>query len=91
MLTGESLPVRKNTKILPDADVPLGDRLCMGFKNTVVMVGRGRGVVVATGMNTEIGKIAASIASSEGKSTTALERQMNFLMLWLLVRECVSQ
>ena len=86
MLTGESLPVRKNTVVLTDPDVPLGDRKCLAFKNTVVTLGRGRGIVTATGMETEIGKIAKSIASSDGSATTSLDRQMRWLMFGLFVR-----
>ena len=86
MLTGESLPVRKNTDVLTDPDVPLGDRRCLAYKNTVVTLGRGRGVVTAAGMETEIGKIAKSIASSDGSSSTSLERQMRWLMFGLFVR-----
>ncbi len=56
-LTGESVPDDKQTKPLP-GEVPLGDRTNMAFSTGMVTYGRGRGVVVATGMSTEVGKIA---------------------------------
>jgi Ca2+-transporting ATPase len=56
-LTGESVPDDKQTDPLP-GEVPLGDRANMAFSTGMVTYGRGRGVVVATGMNTEVGKIA---------------------------------
>lgn len=79
------MPVVKNTETIEDADAPLGDRLCLAFKSTVVTMGHGRGVVVGTGLNTEIGRIASAI-SGNGNQTTNLERLMNWMMFWLLVR-----
>ena len=64
-LTGEAVPVEKNTNAIADEEVPLGDRLNSGFMSTVVTYGRGKGVVVATGMDTEIGKIAGMLNESE--------------------------
>ncbi len=57
-LTGESVPVEKYTDVLPGGDVALGDRINMAFSSGMVTYGRGRGVVIATGMKTEVGKIA---------------------------------
>ena len=62
-LTGESVPVEKNTSSLP-ADTVLGDRANLGFATTVVTYGEGTGVVVATGDHTEVGKISQSINSA---------------------------
>jgi P-type Ca2+ transporter type 2C len=57
-LTGESVPVDKNHKDLFEKDIPLGDQLNMAFKGTLVTNGRATGIVVATGMKTELGRIA---------------------------------
>lgn len=64
LLTGESLPVVKNhNEIYSDSsvDVPVGDRLNLVYSSSVVSKGRGTGIVVATGLSTEIGKIASSL------------------------------
>lgn len=57
-MTGESVPVEKNPDTLPNAEIPIGDRKNMAYSSGVVTFGHGRGIVVGTGMNTEIGKIA---------------------------------
>ena len=57
-LTGESVPVEKQHAVLTGDDIPLGDRTNMAFSSGIVTYGRGRGVVVSTGMKTEVGKIA---------------------------------
>ncbi|MEJ8804275.1 cation-transporting P-type ATPase [Pontibacter sp. H249] len=67
-LTGESVAVEKSTKPVP-ADVVIGDRFCLGFSSTVITYGQGKGIVVATGDNTEVGKIQQSIAGAEELQT----------------------
>ena len=72
-LTGESLPVEKTAEILTLSggadDIALGDRKNMCYSGSVVVYGRGRAVVVATGMNTEMGKIADAISQAEDGQT----------------------
>jgi Ca2+-transporting ATPase len=75
-LTGESAPVEKYIAALPDALVTLGDRTNMGYMGTAVSYGRGVGVVVATGMNTELGRIAGLIQGVR-EPMTPLQRQIN--------------
>jgi Ca2+-transporting ATPase len=68
-LTGESLTVEKNTKRLAEGDHALGDRLNMAFKGTLVTHGRAEGLVVATGVHTELGRVAGLLRDTGGRST----------------------
>ncbi len=68
-LTGESVPVKKDAALLLDKDASLGDRKNTVFMGTVVNYGRGRGVVVATGMNTQLGLIADMLQTVEEEGT----------------------
>lgn len=61
LLTGESLPINKDCDEVYDSEVPVGDRLNMAYSSSLVTKGRGTGIVTATGLNTEIGKIADSL------------------------------
>jgi Ca2+-transporting ATPase len=76
-LTGESLAVAKTLDVAA-ADAALGDRKCMAFMNTTVTRGRGEYVVTATGMNTEMGKIAGLLASTESDKSP-LQKQLDTL------------
>jgi len=78
-LTGESVPSEKDASLIQDdPKTPVGDRANCAFMSTVVTNGRGVGVVVETGMNTEIGKIA-DIINTEVKSKTPLEIRLDKL------------
>ena len=77
-LTGESVPVDKNTETIDDEKVSLGDRTNMLFSSSLITYGRGKGIVVETGMNTEVGKIAKIISDTEG-AETPLQIKLNKL------------
>jgi len=87
-LTGESTPVAKSAELIPQAEVLLGDRHNMLFMGTIIVSGKGRALVTATGSQTELGKIAALIhreAQAE-QEETPLQRRLEHLghtLLWL--------
>ena len=83
ILTGESVPVDKATDPVA-ADAALGDRSCMAFSGTLVVGGTGRGVVVATGAASEIGRISGMLSRVE-TLTTPLIRQMDDFARWLTI------
>ncbi|OGS94641.1 MAG: calcium-translocating P-type ATPase, PMCA-type [Gallionellales bacterium RIFCSPLOWO2_02_FULL_57_47] len=77
-LTGESVAVEKQVHALDTADVQLGDKLCLAYKGTIVTYGRARGLVVATGMNSELGKIA-TLLNESGESKTPMQKRLAHL------------
>ena len=77
-LTGESVPVDKNTEVINDEKVGIGDRTNMLFSSSLITYGRGKGIVVETGMNTEVGKIATIINDTVG-TETPLQSKLNKL------------
>ncbi|OPY70184.1 MAG: Calcium-transporting ATPase 1 [Syntrophorhabdaceae bacterium PtaU1.Bin034] len=81
-LTGESVPVDKDAGLVLDKEAPLGDRRNSGFMSTLVTYGRGKGLVTATGMNTQIGHIAEMLQSYEDEATP-LQGKLNQLAKWL--------
>lgn len=68
-LTGESVPVDKNAKVILEPDAPLGDRDNTAFSSMLVTYGRGSGIVVATGMDTQLGQIAEMLQTGEEDKT----------------------
>lgn len=93
-LTGESVPVNKVTDTLflnHEKEVPLGDRRNMAYMGSTVVYGRGRAVIVAAGMNTEMGKIADAITNAE-QSQTPLQiklSQLSKILTYLVVGICI--
>ena len=78
-LTGESQPAEKQSRpVDPDSGSALGDRASMAYKGTIVHYGRGRGIVVATGMQTEIGRIAAMLEERSEAKTPLQQRLSHF-------------
>ncbi len=93
-LTGESVPVDKKIEALTanaDGDVPLGDRKNMVFMGSTVVYGRGKAVVTATGMNTEMGKIADALANAEeGKTPLQIKLAgLSKILTYLVIGICV--
>ncbi len=90
-LTGESQPVHKTADPLPgEGAVPLGDRVNMVYSGSTVVYGRGTAVVTATGMATEMGKIAGAItAAEEGRTPLQLKlAQLSKVLTWLVLGIC---
>jgi Ca2+-transporting ATPase len=81
-LTGESVPVEKKADAAVASDAPLGDRLGMAHLGTMVTFGRGRGLVVETGMRTQIGQIATMIQEEEHEDTP-LQKKLAQMGRWL--------
>jgi P-type Ca2+ transporter type 2C len=77
-LTGESVPVEKNARLVLDQEVPLGDRRNAAFLGTLITYGRGKGLVTGTGMRTQIGLIAEMIQSYQ-EEDTPLQQKLEHL------------
>lgn len=93
-LTGESVPVGKLIEVLggkENDEIALGDRKNMAYMGSTVVYGRGKAVVVATGMNTEMGKIADAIAQAEEGQTPLQIKlsQLSKILTWLVLGICV--
>lgn len=81
-LTGESTPVEKVTSPIQGSEVSVGDRLNMVFSGTVVTIGRGKGIAVGTGMQTEFGKIASMLQNVE-EEQTPLQKNLDRVGKWI--------
>lgn len=94
-LTGESVPVNKFIDIInlkdTEKDVPLGDRKNMMYMGSSVVYGRGRAVVTATGMNTEMGKIAGALAQAQDGQTPLQKKlaQLSKILSFIVIGICV--
>lgn len=77
LLTGESVPTDKETAAIPERDVPVGDRINLAFSSTTVTKGRGKAIVVGTGMKTEIGNIALTLNNADSNQKTSLQKTMD--------------
>jgi len=89
-LTGESVPADKSDADIQEQNIPLGDQLNMVFKGTLVTNGRAKGVVVATGMQTELGKIAGMLQEKEvatplQQRMTKFGKNLSYLILLICV------
>lgn len=78
LLTGESVATLKRPNDTPAEDAPLGDRTTMAFAGTMVTKGRGYGVVVATGVSTELGRIASSLSAADAGKPPLIQRMERF-------------
>uniref|UniRef100_UPI0035ADCD16 cation-translocating P-type ATPase n=1 Tax=Promineifilum sp. TaxID=2664178 RepID=UPI0035ADCD16 len=89
-LTGESVPVQKNATLVLNEDATLGDRKNLAFMGTVVSYGRGRGVVVNTGMHTQLGLIADMLQDVETEPTPLQQRldQLGKVLGWGALAVC---
>lgn len=93
-LTGESVPVNKTVRVLEageSGDVPLGDRKNMVYMGSTVVYGRGKAIVTACGMDTEMGKIADALAQAE-EGKTPLQKKLSELskiLTYLVIGICV--
>lgn len=77
LLTGESVPTDKDVAAIPERDVPVGDRVNLAFSSTTVTKGRGKTVVIGTGMKTEIGNIALTLNNADSNQKTSLQKTMD--------------
>ena len=89
-LTGESVPVQKTASVLLEKSLPIGDQRNTAFMGTLVNYGRGKGIVVATGMRTQIGLIAEILQAVENEPTPLQQRldQLGKTLGWAAIAIC---
>ncbi|KAI8069491.1 potassium/sodium efflux P-type ATPase [Gongronella butleri] len=90
LLTGESVPVSKSNEVIEGELCPLGDRINMCYSSTTLTKGRGKAIVTAISMDTEIGKIAKRLLDGSDSSRTPLQRSLDHMAVALLIVAIVS-
>ncbi|KAI8377342.1 hypothetical protein BD560DRAFT_348924, partial [Blakeslea trispora] len=89
LLTGESMPVAKQLVVLENPDEPLGDRINMLYSSTIISKGRGKAIVTATGMHTEIGRVASKLNESNDSDRTRLQKSLDKMYIILLITSVI--
>ncbi|WP_202318561.1 cation-translocating P-type ATPase [Archaeoglobus neptunius] len=89
-LTGESIPVEKSTEPIQKPDLPPADQHCMAFSGTFVTQGSGKGIVVATGEQTELGKIAKIVMETREISTPLMREMAEFTKIIVITTLAVA-
>ncbi|KAJ2325487.1 hypothetical protein GGH92_010441, partial [Coemansia sp. RSA 2673] len=84
LLTGEALPIPKEVAAFEDPELPLGDRINLSFASTTVTKGRAKAIVYATGMSSEVGKIAKKLMENDKTKKTPLQKGLH-KMAWVLL------
>ncbi|KAJ1856202.1 hypothetical protein GGH12_002681 [Coemansia sp. RSA 1822] len=84
LLTGEALPIAKTVDTFDDPELPLGDRINLSFASTTVTKGRAKAVIYATGMSSEVGKIAKKLMETNKAKKTPLQKALD-KMSWVLL------
>ncbi|KAJ2828080.1 hypothetical protein IWW50_001565 [Coemansia erecta] len=84
LLTGEALPIAKTVETFDDPELPLGDRINLSFASTTVTKGRAKAVIYATGMSSEVGKIAKKLMETTKTKKTPLQKALD-KMSWVLL------
>lgn len=90
-LTGESVPVIKDSAVLPEGEVALGDRVNMLYMGSSVVYGRGKAIVCETGMNTEMGKIADALTQAQDEATPLQKKlgELSKILTYIVLGICV--
>ncbi|KAJ2780246.1 hypothetical protein H4R18_003558 [Coemansia javaensis] len=89
LLTGEALPIAKEADAFGDPELPLGDRINLSFASTTITKGRAKGIVYATGMSSEVGKIAKKLMETSASKKTPLQKALE-KMSWVLLAVAVA-